>query len=154
MKKLLLLGCLLFSAIAAQAQFEKGKWMVAPSLSGFNLSYNTASEKTSLGIQGTGGWFVADNIAITGYLGAQFVEGIDILQIGAGGRYYFHKTGFFAGADIGVQRIDEDTDFNLGLEGGYAFFLSKTVTVEPGIYWNIQSGASQFGAKIGFGFYF
>ncbi|MDR0895986.1 MAG: hypothetical protein LBN06_11925 [Prevotellaceae bacterium] len=153
MKKFILLSCLLLTAIAAQAQFEKGKWMINPSLSGFQLGYDTGSEKTSLNIQGTGGWFVADNLALTGYIGAQF-SGVDVLQIGAGARYYFHQTGFFAGADIGVYNADDNTDFTLGLEGGYAFFLSRTITVEPGVYWNIHSDASQFGVKVGFGFYF
>ena len=38
MKKLALLVCLLVATMAAQAQFEKGKWILNPSISGLGLS--------------------------------------------------------------------------------------------------------------------
>ena len=41
MKKLALLVCLLVATVAAQAQFEKGKWILNPSISGLGLSHNT-----------------------------------------------------------------------------------------------------------------
>ena len=41
MKKLVLFVCLLVATVAAQAQFEKGKWIVNPSISGLGLSHNT-----------------------------------------------------------------------------------------------------------------
>ena len=40
MKRLALLICLLVATMAVQAQFEKGKWFVNPSVTGLNLSYN------------------------------------------------------------------------------------------------------------------
>jgi hypothetical protein len=157
MKKFILLSCLLCSALAAQAQFEKGKWMISPTLSGFHLSYDTGDSSASLAIEGTGGWFVADNIALTAYMGASWND-INYYKIGAGARYYFDKVGFFAGGSLGAVRWDgtgnDDTDFSFVIEGGYAFFLSRTVTVEPSVYWDIQSDTSFLGLKIGFGFYF
>ena len=48
-------------------------------------------------------------------------------------------------------------DATLGAEVGYAFFLSRTVTVEPAMYYNqslTDQDYSKFGVKIGFGFYF
>lgn len=48
MKKLVLFVCLLVATVAAQAQFEKGKWIVNPSISGLGLSHNTDTDKTSL----------------------------------------------------------------------------------------------------------
>ena len=44
----------------------------------------------------------------------------------------------------------------LGIEAGYAYFLSRTVTIEPAVYykWRFNDGdMSRFGVKIGFGFY-
>lgn len=45
MKKLMWMVCLLVVSVTAQAQFEKGKWIVNPSVTGLGLSYSK-SEKT------------------------------------------------------------------------------------------------------------
>ncbi len=65
----------------------------------------------------------------------------------------------YLGADVNVDRWDwghdlDDTKFSFGLEAGYAFFLTRTVTIEPAAYWNINDDRSKFGLKVGFGFYF
>ena len=39
MKKLMWIVCLLVVSVTAQAQFEKGKWIVNPSVTGLGLSY-------------------------------------------------------------------------------------------------------------------
>ena len=51
MKKLALLVCLLVATVAAKAQFEKGKWILNPSISGLGLSHITETDKTSFGIE-------------------------------------------------------------------------------------------------------
>lgn len=48
MKKLMFIFSLLLVTVVAQAQFEKGKWFVNPSVTGLNLSYNTQTEKLIL----------------------------------------------------------------------------------------------------------
>mgnify|MGYP007007948877 CR=1 FL=1 len=48
MKKLMWIVCLLVVSVTAQAQFEKGKWIVNPSVTGLGLSYSK-SEKTQFG---------------------------------------------------------------------------------------------------------
>ena len=62
------------------------------------------------------------------------------------------------GANVNVDRFDgemvDDTKFSFGMEAGYAFFLSRTVTLEPALYWNINNDRSKFGLKLGFGLYF
>lgn len=63
MKKLILLVCLLATTLVAQAQFEKGKWMVNPSVTGLNLTHDTETDKTSFGINAQGGAFLVDNFA-------------------------------------------------------------------------------------------
>ena len=56
--------CLLVVSVTAQAQFEKGKWIVNPSVTGLGLSYSK-SEKTQFGLQAQGGAFLVDNVAQT-----------------------------------------------------------------------------------------
>ena len=136
MKKLALFVCLLVVTVAAQAQFEKGKWILNP--------------------------FLLDNIALLVHAGAAWNTGgsdLDVYTLGVGGRYYFDKIGVYLGADVNVDRWDwghdlDDTKFSFGLEAGYAFFLTRTVTIEPAAYWNVNSDRSKFGLKVGFGFYF
>lgn len=162
MKKLLLLLCLLASVVTAQAQFEKGKWIVNPSVTGLGLSYDTQVDKASFGLDVNGGVFMADNLALLVRAGLSCNEGADadtdVYSLGVGGRYYFSQVGIFLGANVNVDRFDgemvDDTKFSFGMEAGYAFFLSRTVTLEPALYWNVNNDRSKFGLKLGFGLYF
>ena len=162
MKKLVLLICLLVSVVSAHAQFEKGKWIANPSLTGLGLSYDTGLDKASFGLDVNGGAFVADNLALLIRGGLAWNEGgtdMDVYSLGVGGRYYFSQVGIYVGANVNVDRWDlgdnlDDTKFSFGLEAGYAFFLSKTVALEPAVYWNVNGDRSKFGLKLGFGLYF
>ena len=51
MKKLALFVCLLVVTVAAQAQFEKGKWILNPSITGLEFSHDTGTDKTSLALK-------------------------------------------------------------------------------------------------------
>ena len=105
---------------------------------------------------------MADNLALLVRGGLSCNEGaeanIDVYSLGVGGRYYFSQVGIFLGANVNVDRFDgetvDDTKFSFGMEAGYAFFLSRTVTLEPAVYWNINNDRSKFGLKLGFGLYF
>lgn len=155
MKKLVLLFCLLVSVASAHAQFEKGKWVVNPSLTGLGLSYDTGLDKASFGLDVNGGAFVADNLALLIRGGLAWNEGgadTDVYSLGVGGRYYFSQVGIYLGANVNVDRWDwgehlSDTKFSFGMEAGYAFFLSKTVALEPAVYWNINGDRSKIGLK-------
>ena len=132
-----------------------------PSISGLGLSHNTETDKTSFGIEAKGGAFLLDNVALLIHAGAKWNEkggDTDVYTLGVGGRYYFSKIGLYLGADVNVDRWDwgtsDDTKFSFGAEAGYAFFLSRTVTLEPAVYWNVNGDRSVFGLKVGFGFYF
>lgn len=164
MKKMALLLCLLIVAGTARAQFEKGKWIVNPSVTGLNLSYDTKMEKATFGFDVNGGAFLLDNVALLIRGGLGWNEGgaadTDVYYLGVGGRYYIEKVGVYLGANVNVDRYDfgkgrgEDTKFSFGMEAGYAFFVSKTVTLEPAVYWNVNGDRSKLGLKLGFGFYF
>lgn len=159
MKRLALLVCLLVGTIAAHAQFEKGKWVVNPSVTGLDLSYNSDTKKAHFGLEAKGGAFLVDNLALLVRAGAEWQGGgTDVYKLGVGARYYIQKVGVFVGADVNLHRWDWDggdlTRFGFGMEAGYAFFLSRTVTIEPALYWDINKDRSEVGLKVGFGFYF
>lgn len=160
MKKCMLVVCMLLAAAAAHAQFEKGKWVVNSGVTGMGLTYDTQDDKTSFGLDVQGGAFLLDNIALLVHGGAQWNGGddCDIYSLGMGGRYYFDRVGIFLGANVNLDRWDgdgwDDTKFSFGMEAGYAYFLSRTVTIEPSIFWNVDEDRSKFGLKLGFGFYF
>ena len=63
MKKLALAICLLVVSIAAQAQFEKGKMILNPSVTGLDFSYSK-NDKAKFGIGAQAGTFLADGIAL------------------------------------------------------------------------------------------
>ncbi len=159
MKKLMLLVCLLVASVAARAQFEKGKWFVNPSLSGLMLSHDTGTDNTSFGLEVKGGTFLIDNVALLVNGAIDWNEDApDVYTLGVGGRYYFDKVGVFLGVNVNLDRYDwgdnDDSSCSLGLEAGYSFFLSRTVTIEPSVYWNVNGDRSKFGVNVGFGFYF
>ena len=147
------------TALEKHAQFEKGKWFVNPSVTGLNFSYNTETDKAHFGLEAKGGAFLVDNVALLIDAGAKWQGGgTDVYTLGVGGRYYISKVGVFLGAGVDLNRYDWDggdkTRFGFGMEAGYAFFLSRTVTIEPAVYWDIDKDRSEFGLKVGFGFYF
>lgn len=155
---LLLVG----TAVGAYAQFEKSKWFVNPSVTGLNLSYS-AQEKAHFGLQVQGGAFLVDNLALLLDIGGEYGKhSTDITSIGVGGRYYFSKCGLFLGLKLQAKHYafdngSKDNDCGIGAEFGYAFFLSRTVTIEPAVYYEqsfTNQDYSKVGFKIGFGFYF
>lgn len=160
MKRILLISSLLVIAIAVQAQFEKGKWFVNPSVTGLNLSYNTDTDKANFGLEANGGAFIIDNFALLLNVGADWVGGgTDTYKVGVGGRYYFDAVGIYVGANLNLRhwtmkKANDLTRLGFGAEAGYAFFLSRTVTIEPAVYWDINKDRSELGFKVGFGFYF
>ena len=159
MKKLALAICLLVVSIAAQAQFEKGKMILNPSVTGLDFSYSK-NDKAKFGIGAQAGTFLADGIALMVNVGADWSKPVDEYTLGTGMRFYFNSTGVYLGGGLDWNRFrwsggHHQTDWGLGI--GYAYFLSRTVTIEPAVYykWRFNdSDMSRFGVKVGFGFYF
>ena len=110
MKKLMLVVCLLVATVAARAQFEKGTWLINPSVSGLNLSYNTGTDSARFGFEVKGGAFLADNAALLVDLGADWAKGPDTYKLGVGGRYYFDQVGVFVGANVNLSRYTDYAD--------------------------------------------
>ena len=161
MKKLALAICLLLASIAAQAQFEKGTMILNPSVTGLDFSYSK-NDDAKFGIGAQAGTFLADGFALMVNAGADWSQPVDIYTLGTGARCYFNTTGVYIGGGLDWERRrykggGHNNDWGLGIEAGYAYFLSRTVTIEPAVYykWRFDdSDNSRFGIKVGFGFYF
>lgn len=161
MKKLAVILCLLVASLSARAQFEQGKVIINPSISGLDFSY-TKNDKAQFGIGAQAGAFLSDGFALMVNMGADWSHPVDKYSLGTGVRLYFNSTGVYIGGGIDWERYrwkggDSENDWGLGIEAGYAFFLSRTVTIEPAVYykWRFNDDdMSRFGIKVGFGFYF
>ena len=78
--------------------------------------------------------------------------------MGAGGRYYITQNGIFLGANCKLVHANGSyNDLMPGIEVGYAFFISRTLTIEPSIYYQqsfkSHSDDSTIGLRVGFGIY-
>lgn len=161
MKKLALITCLLIVSVAAKAQFEKGTWIVNPSLTGLGFSHSKY-EKAKFGIGMDAGAFLADGFALMVKASGDWSKPVDKYTLGTGGRAYFNKTGIYLGLGFDMSRYrfkggEHDTAWGMELDAGYAFFICKNVTIEPAVYYNWclnDSDYSKFGIKLGFGLYF
>ncbi|QUB46381.1 outer membrane beta-barrel protein [Prevotella sp. oral taxon 475] len=159
-KKLFLLAAALFLTLTASAQFEEEKVYVGGSLTGLDLNYN-GNNGFSFGVQARGGYFLEDNWLVLGQVafehsGHKTVP--DYISVGAGLRYYIVQNGLFLGANCNfVHAYHNYNDLMPGLEIGYAFFISKTVTIEPSVYYNQSfknhADFSTVGLKLGVGIY-
>ncbi len=165
MKKIVLIIVALTMTMAAKAQyyrletpFTAGKYFVGASLSGLNLNYSGAND-LSFGVQAQGGLMVDDNVLVYATVGFDNNgKGCDAFTAGVGGRYYIEQNGIFLGLNANYKHIQPSyNDLMPGVEVGYAFFLSRTVTIEPAVYYNQSfknhSDYSEFGLKVGFGIY-
>ncbi|MBO4785713.1 MAG: outer membrane beta-barrel protein [Prevotella sp.] len=160
MKKIAMFIIALAMSITANAQFEQGKVYVGASLTGLDLSYS-GQEKFHLGAQATGGYFIMDNIMLKASAGVNYYGEKDAptdLTLGVGGRYYILQNGLFLGVNAKFLHANHDhNDIMPGIEVGYAFFVSRTVTIEPCIYYDQSfrkhSDYSKFGASVGIGVY-
>lgn len=160
MKKLLMLIAFMAASLSSFAQFEEGKCYVGASLTGLNLSYNS-TEELNLGVEAKAGYLVADDWMLTGLASYQHsgLEGShDRVTVGVGGRYYIIQNGLYLGLNAKLVHANKNyNDVMPGLEVGYAFFLSRTVTVEPAVYYDQSfknhSDYSTIGFRIGIGVY-
>ncbi len=156
MKKAIVLLAALLVTITASAQFEKDKLYAGASLTGLDLNYSGMNE-LNLGVNAMAGYMFADNLMVFGQVGYDHEKGGDRLSVGAGGRYYITQNGIFLGANCKFVHDGGYNDVMPGVEVGYAFFISRTVTIEPSLYYQQSfkdhSDYSTIGLKVGFGIY-
>ena len=144
--------------LSANAQFEQGKYYLGASMTSFDASYN-GLEEFKLGVDAKAGYFFADNLMAYGQVGYKHYsqEGIpDYFMAGVGARYYIVQNGIFLGVSGKyIHNSSSYNDFLPGVEVGYAFFINRTVTIEPAIYYDQSfkkhSDYSTVGFRIGIG---
>ena len=158
-KKIAVVALGLMVSVGAHAQFESGKQYCGASLTGLNLSYN-GSEELSLGIQAMAGYFFEDDMMLLAQAEYKHsgLEGVkDYWALGAQGRYYIEQNGIYLGAGMKLIHTGSYNDVMPGVEVGYAFFVSKQVTIEPAVYYDQSfknhSDYSTVGVKVGIGIY-
>lgn len=173
MKKIILttLAVLGFTFANAQEQIAKGKWLIEAntgfgSLGNGSTSFGLWSEdgNTAWNIGAEGGYFVMDKLAVKAGLGygdngGDFANTIFSYKVGA--KYYllnkFPLEVSYTGASI--KDADENPSY-VGFQGGYAWFVGKNISVEPGIRYNVTlnddygSGKDVFQFNIGFALHF
>lgn len=160
MKKIAMIIVALAMTLGASAQFEEGKFYVGASLTGLDLSYSGA-ENLNLGVEAKGGYFFADNWLATAQVGFNHYGDDDMadnISVGIGCRYYIIQNGLYLGLNAKLLHASHSyNDVMPGLEIGYAFFINKTVTIEPAVYYDQSfknhADYSKIGARIGLGLY-
>jgi len=167
-KTMLSLLCAVFS-LASNAQgytqptldrppFGEGKFYVSAGLSGLDLNYSD-SQRWHLDLQTKAGYLFMDNWMVTAQLGYDYcMEGAKSLTAGAGLRYYIERNGLYLGAGGNYKHIWHTLDdFQPTVQVGYSFFLNRTVTLEPEIYYNQSLKDHEYsgaGLRINLGVYF
>lgn len=157
-KKLILVFIASMMSLASNAQFESGKKYIGASLSSLDMSYN-GIDKGSFGLDAKGGYLFQDNWMVTAQIGyTKKYEVPAAISVAVGARYYIVQNGLYLGASMNYMHAgDSYDDFLPGVQLGYAFFLSRTVTIEPEIYYNQSfknhSDYSTIGLRIGMGVY-
>ncbi|MCR6719826.1 MAG: porin family protein [Chitinophagaceae bacterium] len=167
MKKILftLLSCAVLNA--AQAQTEKGDWMVG---GGFNL--NTAKNNTVINLSPSAATFVANNLALGANVKLAYSkEGLiktTTFGLGPWVRYYFTQANVrpivqgnfnFISSKTRVNSVsstNNGTNFFLG--GGAAIFLSSHVSLDALLgydhtKYNSLDGSGGFAMNVGFQVY-
>ena len=155
MKKIALFVVALVMSVAANAQFEQGKGYLGASLSGFDLS--SQAKKFHLKLDAKLGYMFADNLMALGEVGYEKTEDMPYtLSAGAGARYYIIQNGLYLGAGLKYSHREDFNDLVPNLHLGYAFFLSRTVTLEPEFYFDFSTKSADYmayGLRIGLGVY-
>lgn len=159
MKKIVTLFAALLVSISVSAQFQEGKGYLGASLTGLDMHYNS-QDGFNLGVEAKGGYLFADNwmvLAQAGFTHSGEDDVPDYFTAGAGLRYYIIQNGLFLGVNGKYIHANHDyNDLMPGLEIGYAFYINRSVTIEPAIYYDQSFKSSDYstvGLKVGLGIY-
>lgn len=170
-------------ATAGWAQFERGTKYVGASVSGLSLSYSKASD-FSFGLDATGGYYFANCWMVKGNLGYAHKKSYDGFNLGGAVRYNFLQNGVYleAGLEyqfenfgkttidvpvvvgdvvVGYEKVQKklhENNLRIPINIGYTFYLNQHIAIEPAIYTKLSlndfNDGTEFGLKIGLGYYF
>lgn len=176
MKKLVLAGAVaLFGMMSAQTQnpaLVKGKWLVEAntnfgvlSPSNTSIGFYTNDGNSLFKIGGEAGYFVANNLALKVGLGVTSITTKDFFGDKETATAFNYKIGakYYIASMFPVQ-----VDFNgissegeninaVGFQGGYAWFVSPNISIEPGIRYDLgtaEGSTGIFSGNVGFALHF
>jgi len=152
----------LFFALTAQAQIQRGNLLVGADIANFSLNLNSEGN-FNMRIDPKLAFFIRDNLAVGPYitfgLSTAKQAGSDIAYgVGAFGRYYINDSAvnilrhghFFFEGNVGIEGYNPATGDNtngLGIGGGpgYAYFITENVGLETLLKYN---GIIGFGSSV------
>lgn len=163
MKKLLLTAFVAFVGIvSANAQIEQGTILVGASSNvGFtSVSPDGGDSYSQFDLNARAGYFFIENVVGGLILDYNKVDEFSQTGFGLFGRYYINGA-IILGANFTTNKRDfgssGDASYTgLGLEGGYAAFITDAIAIEPTLNLNLYSGdidETQFGFRVGFSLY-
>ncbi len=143
---------------------EKGGWLIEintgfgeASTSNTSFSLRSVDGNTGWGIGGEVGYFVIDDLAVKlglGYGDSNLSDGVFNWKLG--GKYYIISKVPVA-IDVNGASGNNVSPLWLGIQGGYAFFLTDKVSIEPGLRYGIglnddagDGDFNIFGINVGF----
>ncbi|GGW61972.1 hypothetical protein DFQ11_102466 [Winogradskyella epiphytica] len=155
MKKLLFMAAVAvfgFTNVNAQENdhggIQEGKWLIeintgswTTGSTAFSLTSSDGETMWSAGLEG--GYFLKENLAIKAGLGysdnGNDGIGSSAFNYKIGAKYYIANE-FPVGIDYtgsSIKDFDENPSY-IGLEGGYAWFISPKVSIEPKLRYNVS----------------
>jgi len=168
MKKLMLMAAFaVFGLSTVNAQDEhdhgpiqKGKWLIEINTGSWTtgstaFSLTSRDGETIWSVGAEGGYFVIDNLAVKAGFGFQDHGGANSFSYKLGAKYYIANK-FPVGVDYTGVSYSEDYLGNpsfVGVEGGYAWFITPKVSIEPKVRYNVSMDDTfddVFQALIGF----
>lgn len=158
-KRIVFLMMVLTMSLSSFAQFEQGKAYLNASLSGLDMNF-TGADKWKVDLTTRCGYMVEDNWMALGLFEYNYCKYEPRhFAIGAGMRYHISQNGLYLGFGAKFRHYSFDdesySDFMPNIQMGYVFFLSKTVTFEPELYYDQSlkdhSNFSRAGIRIGVG---
>lgn len=154
MKRIVLsLAIMLMAGMAAQAQTEKGTWLL-----GGNMTFQATDGASFFNASPNIGYFFSNNLAAG--LEASFVSasGANIYAFGPFIKPYFGKSEkgkFFGKGSFLLVGGEGNSEAGFGLGAGYALFLNRSVALEFGANYNkLGEGSGTFGLGVGFQIHF
>ncbi len=158
MKKLLLSAVVLTTlAMGANAQTQKGYYMIGGDIGNISADLQKGGSTFGIGVTPKAAWFIQDNFAIGGQVGLGYktqkhAGNTLTYNIGPFARYYFGKDQMsdvnintpkhvrffgeanagFAGSNTKIPGQDAATTngFNVGVGPGVAFFVNENIALE------------------------
>ena len=154
MKRVVLaVAFVLMAGIAAQAQTEKGTWLL-----GGNVAFQATDGASVFNASPNIGYFFSNNLAAG--LEASFLsaDGTNIYAFGPFIKPYFGKSEkgkFFGKGSFLLAGGEGDSQAGFGVGAGYALFLNRSVALEFGANYNkLGDATGVFGLGVGFQIHF